>query len=104
VRALVRPSITTRLRPARPRAGRRVRFSGTIRPARDGAHFALQKRTARGWVTVAGGVAHHAPRGVSTWGATIVVRRGGEYRVFVRVSGSLVSGSGSVKHVRLKQR
>jgi hypothetical protein len=105
VRARVAPLVTTRVRPARPRAGAHVRFSGTVRPARDGASFALQKRTPRGWATVAGGVTHHARGGVSTWGKTIVLRRGGQYRVFVRLtSGTLVSGAGAIKSVHLAHR
>ena len=105
VSALVAPIISTRVRPGRPRAGAAVRFSGTIRPERDGARFALQKRSRHGWVTVAGGIAHHAPGGVSTWGKTLVLRRGGSYRVFVRAKdGRLTSGTGAVKHVRLAHR
>jgi hypothetical protein len=64
--------------------GGRVRFTGSIRPARDGARVSLQKRDSRGrWVSVAHTTARHRDAGVSTYRRTIRVRRGGRYRVHV---------------------
>jgi len=105
VTVLVAPLVTTRLSTAHPRRGQRVTFSGTVRPARDGAPFAVQKRAGAGWVTVGGGVTRHAPGGVSAYSKAVRLRRGGQYRVFVRIAGSdLVSGAGRVKKVRVRRR
>ena len=99
----VAPRISTRLSTAHPRRGGIVRFSGTIRPARDGAQFGIQRRAGSKWVTVAGGVARHASGGVSTWVKRVRIRSSGDYRVFVRITGgTLASGAGRVKHVRVR--
>ena len=60
----------------RVKRGRRVRFSGSISPARPGAQIAFQKKTKSGrWVTIDG----------------TVIRSGGKYRqrVKIRRGGSL---------------
>jgi hypothetical protein len=99
----VAPRISTRLSTAHPRRGGVVVFSGTIRPAHDGAQFGIQRRAGSRWVTVAGGVARHAGGGVSTWSKRVRIRRSGEYRVFVRITGGdLTSGAGRAKRVRVR--
>jgi hypothetical protein len=73
-----------------------VRFSGTIRPAREGALYAIQKLGSRGqWVTVAGGVTRKGGTAFSGFSRRVRVRRGGQFRVFVRiVDGNYTSGIG----------
>ena len=50
--ALSRAMVSTHVRRTRARRGIRVRFSGTVRPARDGAQVAFQKRRGATWVTI----------------------------------------------------
>jgi hypothetical protein len=77
--------------------GGRVRFSGTIRPAREGARVAIQRlsSTGKSWITVAGTITHRAGTSFSRFSKRVRITRGGSYRVFVaNLDGNLVSGSG----------
>jgi hypothetical protein len=79
----------------RVRTGRVVRFSGTIRPARPGAQFAIQRLRRGNWITVAGGIARGSGGGVSRYAKRVRIRRGGQYRVFVAIAdGNYVSTAG----------
>ena len=85
----------------RVRTGRLVRFFGPVRPARPGAQFAVQNLRRGRWVTVAGGIAHGARGGVSRYAKRVRIRRGGRYRVFVRiVDGNYVSASSRTVTIR----
>jgi hypothetical protein len=82
---------------------RLVRFAGSIRPARDGAQFAVQRRKGDGWVTVAGGISRHDDADNSRYAKTVRVRHSGTYRVFVRiVDGNLVSAAGREVAIKLR--
>lgn len=99
--------VGTRVSRTRVRKGGRVRFTGSIRPARDGAQVAVQKRTRRGgWVTVAGTITHHHRSGtLSTFRRTVRVRRSGAYRIFVGLQdGNYTSNVGRTITVRLRRR
>ena len=99
----VAPRISTRLSTSRPRRGQVVVFSGTVRPARDGSQFGIQRRAGSRWVTVAGGALRRGTPGLSAYSKRVRIRRSGEYRVFVRiVGGDLVSAAGRVKRVRVR--
>lgn len=79
----------------RVKRGRLVKFSGSVRPARPGALYAIQKRTSKGaWVVVAGGAVRSGTSEYSRYARRVRVRRGGRYRVFVASEGSLTSGLG----------
>ena len=88
--------VKTNVSTTRPKRGSRVRFSGTIRPARPGAQYAIQKLNSRGgWSTIAGSITRTGGAGYSGFSKRVRVRRGGTYRVFVSiVDGNLVSGIG----------
>ena len=88
--------VKTNVNKTNVKRGRLVRFSGTIRPAREGALFAIQKLGSRGqWVTLAGGVTRKGGAAYSGFSRRLRVRRGGQYRVFVRiVDGNYTSGIG----------
>ena len=88
----------------RVRRGGLVRFSGTIRPARPGARYAIQKqRGDGGWVTVAGSITRSGGAGFSGFSRRVRVRRGGTYRVFVQiVDGNLTSGIGRAIRIRTR--
>lgn len=76
--------------------GSLVRFSGTIRPARAGAQFAIQKRTRDGqWATLAGSITRGGGQTFSGYTKRVRIRSGGTYRVFVLINdGNLASGIG----------
>ena len=93
--------VGTNVSATRVRTGRFVRFFGTVRPARPGAQFAIQKRRGARWITVAGGITHGSRGGVSRYAKRVRIRRGGSYRVFVRiVDGNYVSSSGRTVTIR----
>ena len=96
--------VKTNVSTTRPKKGSRVRFSGTIRPARPGAQYAIQKLNSRGgWSTIAGSITRTGGSDFSSFSKRVRVRRGGQYRVFVSiVDGNLVSGIG--RTVTLKTR
>jgi hypothetical protein len=88
-------------------AGRRlVRFAGRIRPARDGARYAIQRRSKAGdhWITVAGGITHRDDATSSKYVQRIRVRHSGTYRVYVQlVDGNYVSAAGREITITLKK-
>ena len=96
--------VKTNVDRTRVRRGGRVRFSGTIRPARPGARYAIQKqRSDGGWVTVAGSITRTGGSSFSGFSRRIRVRSGGTYRVFVQiVDGNLTSGIG--RSIRISTR
>jgi hypothetical protein len=65
----------------RVRRGRKIRFSGTIKPARSGANIAIQKKRNGRWVSINGTVVRDGGR----YGKRIKIRRGGSYRVWTGV-------------------
>lgn len=89
-------SVKTNVSATRVKRGRSIRFSGTIRPARAGAQWAIQKRTRSGaWATVAGSITKGGNQSFSGFSRKVRIPRGGTYRVFVLiVDGNLVSGVG----------
>ena len=97
--------VKTNVSTTHPRSGSLVRFSGTIRPARPGALYAIQKQTSTGgWVTVAGSITRTGGQSFSGFSKRIRVRHSGTYRVFVSiVDGNLVSGIGRTVAVRLRR-
>jgi len=88
--------VKTNVSATRVKRGSRVRFSGTIRPARAGAQWAIQKATRDGrWVTVAGSITRGGSANFSGFSKKVRIPRGGRYRVFVLiVDGNLTSGIG----------
>lgn len=65
----------------RVKRGRKIRFSGTIKPARPGANIAFQKKRNGRWVSINGTVVREGGR----YGKSIKIRRGGDYRVWTGV-------------------
>src|SRR4051812_21724985 len=87
--------VSTHVRRQRLRRGLRVRFSGTLRPARDGAQFAIQKLTKGTWRNIAGGITHHGSPGFSRYAKRVRIRHSGTFRVFMGISdGNYVSNVG----------
>lgn len=99
--------VRTRLSTRRVRRGRTIRFSGAVRPRRDGVRLGIQKlNSRRAWVTVAGTRTRSSGReGFSIFAKRVRIRRGGRYRVFVEITdGSLASAAGSTVRVRSFRR
>jgi hypothetical protein len=81
----VRVRITLHVGTKKPAVGQRVRFRGFVLPAYNGKRVQIQRKTSRGWKTVAqpklvaanpvGGVAR------SKFSKRVVIRRSGTYRV-----------------------
>ena len=65
----------------RVKRGRKVRFSGTITPARPGADIAFQKKSNGRWVSINGTKVRSGGR----YSKRIKIRRGGSYRVWTGV-------------------
>jgi hypothetical protein len=82
---------------------RSVRFSGHVRPGRDGAQFAVQRRSGSRWLTVGGSITRHASASASRYELRVRVRHSGTYRVYVRiVDGNLASTTGREVAIRLR--
>ena len=86
----------------RVRRGHRVRFSGHVTPANDGALFAIQRLKKGVWVTVRGGSLRHSSTTSSRYRKTMRIRHFGKYRVFVGVNNQNTSGLS--REVRLRRR
>jgi hypothetical protein len=61
--------------------GKKVRFSGTIKPAREGANIAFQKKSNGRWVSINGTIVRSGGR----YSKSIKIKRGGSYRVWTGV-------------------
>jgi hypothetical protein len=95
--------VGTAVSATRVHRGRRVRFSGTIRPARDGAQVAIQKLRGTNWITVAGTITHHAGASYSSYSKRVRIAHGGSYRVFVGiVDGNFVSNAGGTMRIHTR--
>jgi hypothetical protein len=96
----VRP--TTHVSAHRVNRGSRVRFSGTIRPASDGARVLFQRKKGHRWIQVS----HTFARGSgssSHYSKRVRISRGGTYRVFVVIAtGNFVSAEGTHMHLRTR--
>jgi hypothetical protein len=87
--------------------GHRLRFSGTVRPAHDGAQYAIQRFTRGQWRTVSGSITLHGRSTFSRYARRVRIRHGGHYRVYVRiVDGDHVPNVGRtvVIHTRHRKR
>jgi hypothetical protein len=88
----------------RVRRGRRVRFSGHVTPANDGALYAIQRLKKGVWVTVKGGSLRHGSTTSSRYRKTMRIRHGGQYRVFVGVNNQNTSGVSRQLRIRIRRR
>jgi len=83
--------------------GRRVHFSGTIRPAREGARVSIQKRIGSSWVPVVRTLTRRAGSTFSRYSKSVRVLRGGRYRVYVsNLDGNFVSSAGRTVTIRTR--
>lgn len=81
----------------RVKRGRKIRFSGTIKPARPGANIAFQKKSNGRWVSINGTIVRSGGR----YAKSIKIRRGGDYRVWTGVlDAQYTSNHGKTFHIR----
>jgi hypothetical protein len=81
----------------RVKRGRKIRFSGTIKPARPGANIAFQKKSNGRWVSINGTIV----RSGGKYAKSIKIRRGGDYRVWTGVvDAQYTSNHGKTFHIR----
>jgi hypothetical protein len=81
----------------RVKRGRKVRFSGTVKPARPGANIAFQKKSNGRWVSINGTIV----RSGGKFAKSIKIRRGGSYRVWTGVvDAQYTSNHGRTFHLR----
>jgi hypothetical protein len=66
-----------------PRAGQRVRFSGTVRPRHNGRRASIQRRSGNRWITIARPTLRALDASTSRYARTLRVRSSGTYRVRV---------------------
>jgi hypothetical protein len=96
----VRP--TTHLSAHRVHRGARVRFSGRIRPAVEGARVLFQRKKGSRWIQVS----HTFARGTgssSHYSKRVRISRGGTYRVFVVIAtGNYAAAEGTHMHLRTR--
>ena len=81
VTAGVKFSVGSKVNKKRVKRGRKIRFSGTIKPARPGANIAFQKKRNGRWVSINGTIVRSGGR----YAKSIKIRRGGSYRVWTGV-------------------
>jgi hypothetical protein len=106
VTVLVKPKVGLRLGDRTPRRGQRVRFKGSVLPAHDGQAVRIQRKTSKGWKTIARPVLKPTtPVGTtarSKYRKRIRIRRSGAYRtVFVPTDGDHVRGKSPKRRARV---
>jgi hypothetical protein len=100
----VRFAVTLKLSDSTPKKGKRVRFSGRVTPAHDGASALIQRRTKTGkFRTVAKALLKPSTKtqGVSTYSKRIRIKRSGVYRVRVLTDGSHATGTSKRHRIRV---
>jgi hypothetical protein len=102
VTVVVRLKVTRRVSDSTPRAGSRVRFSGTVCPEHDGQTAAIQRRTSTGrFRTVRTTTLQDVPGSTcSSYARRVRVRRDGVYRVKA-TSGDGDHATGFSRRIRL---
>jgi hypothetical protein len=93
--------LTTHLSSHRVTRGARVRWSGTVRPAADGARVVFQRKKGKRWVQVSHTFARGSGKS-SRYSKRVRISRGGTYRAVVLVSGAFVGDFGTEMHLRTR--
>jgi hypothetical protein len=79
-------SVSVRARVKRSGGRAHVLLTGVVKPAHEATPLAVQKRKKGVWRTVKGGVTRHASASSSGYAVHMNIRRGGLYRIYVRVN------------------
>jgi hypothetical protein len=104
VTAGVAVSVSVRASVRRVSDGARVLITGVVKPAHEATPLAVQKRKNGVWTTAKGGVTRHASASSSGYSVKMHIKRGGLYRVFVRVTdGDHTSGTSPEFTIRARR-
>ncbi|MGH2918320.1 MAG: hypothetical protein ACRDLS_06945 [Solirubrobacteraceae bacterium] len=99
----VAPRVSTHLNRTKVRTGSRVRFSGTIRPARTGMRIVIQRLRNGRWLFAASTKARKGGQTFSRYAKRVKIRRGGRYRVLLEsADGGYVATTG--RRVMIRRR
>jgi hypothetical protein len=79
-------NVSVRARVRRESDGAHVTVTGVVKPAHEAMPLAIQKLKGGKYVTVKGGTTKHASASSSGYSVKMVIKRGGFYRVYVRIS------------------
>jgi hypothetical protein len=93
--------LTTHVSSHRVTRGARVRWSGTVRPASDGARVVFQRKKGTRWVQVSHTFARGSGKS-SHYSKRVRISRGGTYRAVVQVAGAFVGDEGTHMHLRTR--
>jgi hypothetical protein len=89
----VAPLVGFRVSDSTPRAGQRVRFSGTVRPRHNGRRVSVQRKRADGsFVTIRRTTLRAATSAYSKYSLRVRVRRTGTYRVRIAAHADHAAG------------
>jgi hypothetical protein len=94
-------TLTTHVSSHRVARGARVRWSGTVRPASDGARVVFQRKKGSRWVQVSHTFARGSGKS-SHYSKRVRISRGGTYRAVVQVAGAFVGDEGTHMHLRTR--
>lgn len=94
-------TLTTHVSSHRVTRGARVRWSGTVRPASDGARVVFQRKKGSRWVQVSHTFARGSGKS-SHYSKRVRISRGGTYRAVVLVAGAFVGDEGTHMHLRTR--
>jgi hypothetical protein len=94
-------TLTTHVSSHRVTRGSRVRFSGTVRPASDGARVVFQRKKGKRWVQVSHTFARGSGKS-SHYSKRVRISRGGTYRAVVQIAGAFVGDEGTHMHLRTR--
>ena len=93
----VKPYVKSKVNKKRVQRGKRIRFSGTIKPAAPDQQLAIQKWNGSAWVTVGGADVSSSGR----FSKNQKIRRGGTYRVWTgSTAGQYASNNGKKFKIR----
>ncbi len=94
-------TLTTHVSSHRVTRGARVRFSGAVRPASDGARVVFQRKKGKRWVQVSHTFARGSGKS-SHYSKRVRISRGGTYRAVVQIAGAFVGDEGTHMHLRTR--
>ncbi|MGH2839611.1 MAG: hypothetical protein ACRDKY_02155, partial [Solirubrobacteraceae bacterium] len=95
--------VSTQVNRTKVRTGSRVRFSGTIRPARTGMRIVIQRLRNGRWLFAASTKARKGGQTFSRYAKRVKIRRGGRYRVLLEsADGGYVATTG--RRVMIRRR
>jgi hypothetical protein len=97
----VRFVATLRLSDATPKRGKRVRFSGVVKPARDNTVVLIQRRKSGKFRTVTTALLTAGTAGQSKYSKSLRIRSSGVYRVRVPADAQHAAGNSKRRRIRV---